>query len=331
MSLESRMKRSSTLVVVLCLSCVTLTATAQVTWQGDFETGDTSQFTYLLNPEIGGVPYIDVVEDIVAEGDHACRIELHDDAIWPGNMLRRVEVQHGPADGLVAQGTELWFAWSFYLPETLPRDPEQTIGYWESESSYQQLMAFAVIGEDLRFSTNRPDWHEHWTGVGVVTPATWHRIAMHVLWSTDAATGTVDVWFDGEQVVTAGHAATLADSNPAFVQFGLLRGNMDFTDVPVIYVDDAIEGHSLADVRPGGLPVEIDAGPGVDAGGAGSDAALASDAGSSRDAGAVRTDAGSAPAPAASCGCRAARGGDGPVVWLALAAVVGLHRMRRAR
>jgi MYXO-CTERM domain-containing protein len=326
------MKLTRALMFVVCLSGLALPASAQVTWRGDFETGDTSQYGYLLNPEVEGRRYIDVVEDVVAEGDHACRIELHDDAVWPGNGLKRVEVQHSPDDGLIAEGTEIYFAWSFYLPETLPRDPDQTIGYWESEASYRQLMAFAVIGEDLRFSTNRPDWHEHWTGEGVVTPRAWHRIAMHVLWSTDAATGTVDVWFDGEQVVTAGHAATLADANAAFVQFGLLRGAIEFTDVPVIYVDDAIEGRSLADVHHDTLPGEVpDAGASVDAGGAGTDAAAVIDAAAARDAGVARTDGGTSTAPAASCACRAGNAPSTAGHWALVVGVALVFARRRVR
>ena len=35
---------------------------------------------------------------------------------------------------------------------------------------------------------------------GKVTPAAWHRIAMHIKWSKDPNQGAVDIWFDGEQV-----------------------------------------------------------------------------------------------------------------------------------
>ena len=335
-SVDDPRRGMKTFLAVTLVTLVTLPAAAQVTWRGDLETGDTSQFSYLLNPEIGGVRYTTVVDDIVAEGAHALRIELHNDAVW-SNGLKRVEVQHGPAAGLIAEGNEIWFAWSFYLPEALPTDPEQTIGYWESAASYHQLMALAVIGQDLRFSTNLPDWTEHWTGRGVATPGVWHRIALHVLWSTDPTRGTVDVWFDGDRVVTAAHAATLADTNPAFVQFGLLRDRIEFTDVPVIYLDDAIEGHSLTDVHydalPGAAPdagISVDAGAVNDAGVATADAGVTRDAGPNRDA-AARIDAGLAPAPNAACGCRA--GGGRPASSLIGLGVLVLcsHRLIRRR
>ena len=277
-------------------------ATAQVSWRGDFETGNTSQFNYLLNPTIMGRTYTSVVQDVVAGGRYAARIELHDDARW-SNGLRRVEVQHAPQASRTASGATLFFAWSFRVPQALPTSPEQTIGYFESNTSYQQLMAFAVIGTDLRFSTNRPMWRAHWTGRGVVTPNVWHRVAVRVLWSTDPLVGTVDVWFDGVQVVTGAHAATLADANSAFVQMGLLRGNMNFTDVPVIYLDEALEGSSLDAVQglglDGGVMMPVDAGvPVMDAGardGGRPDAGGPLDAGAEVDAGLVVVDAGSEP------------------------------------
>jgi hypothetical protein len=271
-------------------------ASAQEVWRGDFETNDTLQWDGELNGMVGGEDRVVIVRDPVFEGMYAARIELTNDAVWP-NGLKRVELHHAPAAGRTLEGSELWFAWSFFLPETLPRDPDQQIGYWETDVSYQQLMAFTLIGSDLRFSTNRPDWQEHWVGTGVVTPLRWHRIAMHIVWSTDPATGTVDVWFDGEQVVLAAHAATLVDGNPAFTQLGLLRGAVEFTDRPVIVVDDAVEGDSLESVRPDAVPMRPDAG-------ASEDAAMAIDA-PLPDAGGA--DAGPGPA-STGCGCRAGRG-----------------------
>ncbi|MEM9191673.1 MAG: polysaccharide lyase [Myxococcota bacterium] len=227
-------------------------ATAQVTWVGDVETGDTSQFGFLLNPEVDGTPLITVMGTERAQGMFSVRVELRNNAEWP-NGLKRVELQHGPEDALTAEGSELFFAWSFYLPDTLSSDPNQQIGYWESRGSFQQMMAFALSGEDLSFSTRRPQNRVQWEGEGVATPREWHRIAMRILWSKSDATGEVDVWFDGTQVVNGASAQTLADDNPHFVQFGLLRGRIEFSDTPVIFIDDAVEGLSLADVRPDDL------------------------------------------------------------------------------
>lgn len=239
---------------LVCLFVISSTgwatpALAEVFWVGDFETQDLNQFNYKLNPQINGKAYTTLVEDPVTQGKFAAKIELHDDAKW-SNGLRRVELQHAPPDARTAEGQTTYMAWSFYLPQTLPSSPSQQIGYWESKGSYKQMMAFQLQGDNLTFYTRQPQNKKQWDGVGKATSGQWHRIAMKVVWSKDETKGSVSLWFDGQQVVTDGSAKTLNDDNGHFVQLGLLRGDMDFTDVPVIYLDDAVEGSTLEDVRP---------------------------------------------------------------------------------
>lgn len=267
---------------------------AEVVWEGNFETGDLGQWGYVLNGE-----HISVVSDPVVEGANAGRIQLTNDAVWP-NGLKRVELQHGPAEGRTAEGETTCFAWSFYLPETLPTEPSAQIGYWESNTSYQQMMAFEVSGESISFSTREPQNDVKWDADGRVTANVWHRIAMCVLWSQDPGIGKVDVWFDGEQVVTQGAAKTLADGNACFTQVGLLRGAVEFEDSPVIVIDDAVEGDTVDDVRP--APPSGEGGAG---GGSGSGTGGESLAGSGGDDPTTTTAAGGEggyDGPAASSG-----------------------------
>ncbi len=263
-------------------------ASADVVWTGDFETGDLSQWSYLLNPE-----HISVIGDPTVEGAFAGRIQLTNDAVWP-NGLKRVELNHAPVAGRTGEGATTCFGWSFYLPEALPADPAAEIGYWESDQSYQQMMAFDVAAERITFSTRQPSNVVHWDEDGRVTPGVWHRIAMCILWSQDPEIGAVDVWFDGEQVVTEAGAKTLADDNACFTQVGLLRGAVEFDDSPVIVIDDAVEGDTIDDVRP--APSDGEGGA-SGAGGAGP--------GSGGESSAPSGSGGGAPSPSS------AAGGDG--------------------
>ncbi|AUX40593.1 concanavalin A-like lectin/glucanase-domain-containing protein [Sorangium cellulosum] len=235
-------------------------ASAAPVWTGDFETGDLSQWSYKLNEQ-----NISVVNTTVLQGRSAGQIRLTNDATWP-NGIKRVELQHRPADARTAEGAETYFAWSIYLPEALAADPPTQIGYWESLNTYSQMMSFEVVGRDISFATRKPMNKVHWQGSGALTPGVWHRIAMHIQWSKNAGQGSVDVWFDGEQVVTAASAQTLNDDNPHITQVGLLRNPSEFTDSPILFLDDAVEGDSLEDIRPG-LPSGEGGGGG--AGGAG--------------------------------------------------------------
>lgn len=334
-------------------------------WVADMEGGDLSQWSGVLNESVDGVTYAQVSGEQAAQGVSAAKIELHNDAVWP-NGLKRVELNHSPAMGRTAEGAALFFAWSFYLPDTLTVEPSQQIGYWESNSSYQQMMAFEVSGERMSFSTRQPNNVVQWEQEGVATAGVWHRVAMRVLWSKDPAVGAVDVWFDGVQVVTAAAAKTLADDNPHFTQVGLLRGQVEFMDVPTIYIDDAVEGDSLEDVHPEPpLPpgeTTTDGETGVGSSGAGSTGVGESGGGetgigssgagetggpppgaTSGGATSVPTSGGEAPTTAATApetgstsgtidddtsGCGCTTGAPGAFAWLGLA---GLGRRRRSR
>jgi hypothetical protein len=233
-----------TLPLALLVVLVAARAEAAPVWVGDFETGDLTQWSFLLNDE-----HLSVVSDPVAEGGFAGRIQLTNDALWP-NGLKRVEVNHRPDDARTAEGATTFFGWRFFLPEELPTDPPAQMAYWESDQTYQQVMAFNVIGTKLQFITQKPSYAVHWDADDRATPGVWHSIAMRILWSKSSADGRLDVWFDGEKVVDDLAAQTLADDNPHFTQLGLLRGPEDFGDSPVIVLDAAAEGDSLADVAP---------------------------------------------------------------------------------
>lgn len=239
------------LISAWCLASLLLppsVASAAVVWSGNLETGDLSQWSFVANGQ-----YIDVQGELVAEGSNAAWIELHNDAVWP-NGLKRVELQHLPLPVRTGEGATTYFAWSFYLPQALPEGSNQAIGYWESNNTWQQVMALNARGQDLVFQTRRPMNVLQWEGAGLATPGEWHRVTMRVTWSTNAGLGSVSLWFDGQLVVDEAGAQTLADNNPHFVQVGLLREAIEFADAPVIVIDDAVEGDSLEDVRFDDLP-----------------------------------------------------------------------------
>lgn len=239
------------LVGLLVLPVLPTPAHAAVTWVGDFETGDLSQFTTLLNAEVDGQPRLGVTTEQVAQGQYAGRVELVNEAVWP-NGLKRVEFQHLPAEGLVAEGKTLCFAMSYHLVHELPRSVNQTIVYWESSANFRQSIAVGVNREQVFFQTQEPAFEEHWRANKAATLGRWHRVAMCVEWSLTE--GRVDVWYDGVQVVTGAVAQTMAEDANHFVQFGLLRGAMEFEDAPVMFVDDVVVGETIEDVRPAEFP-----------------------------------------------------------------------------
>ncbi|HEY4187600.1 MAG TPA: heparin lyase I family protein, partial [Polyangia bacterium] len=100
------------LAMTLSASCATPRSRLSVapSWRGDFETGDSSQWSYILNPR-----GLSVVAAPVAEGRRAARVEIRPGDLWP-NGLNRVELEHKPEPATVAEGKASFFAWSFFVP-----------------------------------------------------------------------------------------------------------------------------------------------------------------------------------------------------------------------
>ena len=220
--------------MLLILSAAT--ASAEVLWRGDFETGDTSQWTGA--PKEG----VKIVTEPVRAGKFALRIDGTNAA--KRGKFDRIELQHQPKPPGTAEGTERYFGWSVYLPKKLT-DSNHSLGYFETRNTWSQLMAFEVKGEDILFTTRQP-YTRHWSGKGKMTPGKWHDFALHVIWSRDPKKGLVEVWFDGEQVVPLTKTATLRDENAAFFQIGLFR---ETSEVPQqILLDHVIEATTLTDV-----------------------------------------------------------------------------------
>jgi MYXO-CTERM domain-containing protein len=242
-----RMRHLPKLVSLIALPVLlSSVAHAAPIFHGDFETGDLTQWGYLLNEE-----GLSVAMDPVADGTHSGKVTITKDNLW-SNGLNRVEVQYKPPAANGGEGAEAFYGYSFYLPEALSTDNHQIL-YWETDQTYQQVMHVAIEGQNMYFATQKPSFTKQWEAAGAATPGRWHRLVMRIKWSADAATGEVDLYFDGTKVVNAAKAQTYL-GNLAFVQHGILRQPTS-DKVEVMYMDDARFGTTLDDVMstvPGG-------------------------------------------------------------------------------
>lgn len=225
------------IIGILLLSAAS--ASAEVIWRGDFETGNTEQWKAAPKSDA-----ISVVTEPVREGKYALRIDGTNAARRKDHD--RIEFQHQPKPPGTAEGTERYFGWSIYFPKRLVSGTH-TVGYFETRNSWMRLMAFEADGADVKFSTRVP-YMLHWTGKGKLTPGRWHDFAVHVLWSRDPAKGFVEAWFDGVKVVPRTMTATLRDDNVAFFQIGLFRQTSDVPET--IVIDHVIEATTLEEVTP---------------------------------------------------------------------------------
>jgi hypothetical protein len=191
---------------------------------------------------------IEVTTERAYRGQYACKLVVHPDDKFSADQVR-VDIQHQST--LTDEGKEMWLSGHYFLPADVGGREE--FGFFESNQSYQNVMDFwfdkkAGGGTTINFGTGFLGEKKLWTAD--FSAGAWHQVAIHVLWSTDASKGAVDVWFDGEQVVTAAKAKTKADGNSLFFQTGLHRRdlyNVQTTDT--VFLDDFIEADNFADAK----------------------------------------------------------------------------------
>ena len=236
------MSRTISLICFILMS--TGCATRQpLLWQGDFETGDLSQWSYLLNPQ-----GLSVQENCVYEGHYAGRAMItgEPDMLWHGNeSLNRTEFSHKPSAGQIGEGQETFFGWSFYLPQPLSEHKHE-FGYWESDKSYQQMLRFNIIGQDFSFQESAAN-SPFWTKPGFASPGVWHDVVLHIGWSTDPDKGFTQVWLDGENMGKQFFKTLYAADESMFTQIGILRARND--QVETIFIDNVREAGDLDTAR----------------------------------------------------------------------------------
>ncbi|HEX2872679.1 MAG TPA: heparin lyase I family protein [Polyangiaceae bacterium] len=264
---------------VVALGVAATPAEAAVVWTSTFEKGDSSEWMPGTNPKgPDGVRLnFQVLGEQVYRGKYAGKITVHPDDLFGQYKQDRVDIQHQST--LTGEGQNSWISGHYMMPEDAKVRNE--IAFYESNVSYQNVMDFWVEpkaggGTTINFGTGFLGDKKLWTAD--FTKGVWHQVAIHVLWSTNAQTGSVDVWFDGQQVVTAAKAKTKADANTLFFQTGLHRKDpANFDDT--IYFDDFIEADNQIDAKiaaPSADPV-----PGGGSGGTGGMAGAAGAAGGS--------------------------------------------------
>ncbi len=289
------------------------TASAAVVWTATFEAGDLSEWKPGVNATKDARKNVEVLGERVLSGKFAGKIVVHPDDTFTFNQ-NRVDIQHPST--LTDEGKDMWLSGHYFMPEDAKVRNE--IGFFESNVSFQNVMDFWVEpkqggGTTINFGVGFLGETKLWTAD--FTPNAWHQLAIHVLWSTDAQKGTVDVWFDGAQVVTGHKRKTKADANTLFYQTGLHRKDIaQFTET--IYFDDFIEADSMVDVK-----IAKPAAPG--GGGAGGAGGAAGAAGAAGAGGGGGASTGGAAAGGASSGGSAAMlpgGGAAPVAGSATSA-----------
>lgn len=230
------------LLVLLTALLTSTSAHSKILWQGDFETGDISQWSTPINPA-----GLSVTSDCVFDGNYAGKVQLTGDAafLWRGNKhLNRSEFHHRNNTGMTHAGKDTFFAFSFYLPQELSKHQHE-LGYWESDKSWQQMLRFNIRGSELSFQESAANkvW---WKLPKGAAPGQWQRIALHIHWSTNPKLGSAEVWVNGQHMGKNNFQTLPAQDALMFTQIGILRTQENNT--AEIYIDGALETDNLTEL-----------------------------------------------------------------------------------
>lgn len=237
------MKKSLTLFCsAIALITTTQLTNASILWRGDFETGDISQWNTPINSA-----GLSVTSECVFDGKHAGKVRLtgDDSFLWKGNkFLNRSEFHHRNSAGMTHEGKETFFAFSFYLPKKLSEHKHE-LGYWESDKSWQQMLRFNITGSELSFQESAAK-NVLWKLPEGAAPGQWHRVALHIHWSTDPKLGSAEVWVNGKHMGKNQFKNLPTKDALMFTQIGILRTQE--ATVEEILIDGAMETDNLTEL-----------------------------------------------------------------------------------
>jgi hypothetical protein len=253
------------LTVLILLGSVVSTSAAQPTvlWNGDFQTGDFSQWRAIVEASPGRVSitsspsrpgYGETARFIVEPGDHT-----------NSPRSERAEVRSSQEQAGGYEGVETWFGWSTFFPDNLnpPVGKTSIFTQWHQthavasencppnfafkvdarHSLYSIVMA--VRGGSL--SHCEPGSYLSWV-LGPLTLDTWHDFVLHVRWSSAPTVGFVEAWMDGRVVVPRTSTATLYKGQGAYLRQGFYRPSYSLTST--IFDTATKRGNSYQAVAP---------------------------------------------------------------------------------
>lgn len=182
-------------------------APGQQIFNGDFETGNFHQYplcqTKTYNSACSGMPTSGYSLSIVPghQGSYAGRFEVRDGDV-PFCCGERAQIVDETPTPTEVEGKDLWYDWSFKIDQQYPITPDwQVLMEWHSDMDGSPPLAFFTENNNLVLQT-RPRAAQPYTGITNIwtTPfvkGQWMDMKLHVVWSTNASVGLVEIWKDG--------------------------------------------------------------------------------------------------------------------------------------
>ena len=218
-------------------------AFAGTLWKGDFETGNTSQWT---REQSVASSRLQVVTDVVRDGRYALKatVKQGDDPInASGNRNELLYVTHE------TQGKEYFYKWSTLFPNNYPvHDSWQVITQWHQEGCCgSPPLEFFVRGDKINLRVGGDTKPVLWQTS--INKGNWHDFVLHVKWSSDKKVGFVELFHNGKLALPRTYGANQFGKELNYLKMGLYR-DAAIRPEAFIYHDGFTMGSTLEDVMP---------------------------------------------------------------------------------
>ncbi|ABF88705.1 hypothetical protein MXAN_0944 [Myxococcus xanthus DK 1622] len=222
-------------------------ASADVVWKGDFETGNTSQWT---RSQSVSNSRLQVVTDVVREGRYALKATVRqgDDPInASGNRNELLYISQEKPD------STWYYKWSTLFPTNYPlNDSWQVFAQWHQEGCCgSPPLEFYVRGEAMHMRVGGVKGKVLWTAP--LKRGDWSDFVLQVKWSPNAKTGFVQLWHNNEVVVPKTYVATQFGKEMNYLKLGLYRDDTIRPEASV-YHDGFTMASTLEEVMPPPTP-----------------------------------------------------------------------------
>lgn len=203
-------------------------ADGQVVFDGDFDTGDLSQWQRIGSVQQQAPGRVQVVRSPTDRSRFAARFEIRpgDNAgAFPGQRRNRTEVGCTTLGttcvpgGQEQVGDERYFGWSTYFPsDGYPfYEPGPDVPDGEKWQLIMQLnrsgttppISVGVVDDQLALIATDLESRFTYLYRGPLVRDRWHRFVLRVMHSPDPSVGYVELWLDGRQVTPRTAVATM--------------------------------------------------------------------------------------------------------------------------